>query len=375
MLPVAMVALVLVEHGPLVLGLILGTRGVAGSLSALVTGALVSKVRKSTAPAMSDLVQCAVMLGFAFGPDGAAWLLALSALSGVAGSVGEPASGSIMPLLVPGARLQEANALRTIVGRAMGITGPAAAGMLSVVMDARTVFLIVAASFALGSAVLLRVREEPPPVRRASATRGADLREGLHEVVRRPWALAIIAVATVQAPATLAPGFTLLPVVVSDSYTEPVYGLTLSCMAAGQLLGGVVAARWSPARPGLVSLAGVLAYPLVLLGLAATVPVWLLLVGYASTGTGFVLFGVYWYTALQRAIPQDLLSVMISVDQVGSFGLEPVGYAVAGALAETVGARPVLVGAAVIGFLTTLVPLAVPGVARLADPPDRAAAP
>ena len=179
MLPVAMVALVLVEHGPLVLGLILGTRGVAGSLSALVTGAFVSKVRKSTALAMSDLVQCAVMLGFAFGPDGAAWLLALAALGGVAGSVGEPASGSIMPLLVPGARLQEANALRTIVGRAMGITGPAAAGMLSVVMDARTVFLIVAASFALGSAVLLRVREEPPPVRRASATMGADLRKGL----------------------------------------------------------------------------------------------------------------------------------------------------------------------------------------------------
>lgn len=162
MLPVAMVALVLVEHGPLVLGLILGTRGVAGSLSALVTDALVSKVRKSTAPAMSDLVQCAVMLGFAFGPDGAAWLLALAALGGVAGSVGEPASGSIMPLLVPGARLQEANALRTIAGRAMGITGPAAAGMPSVVMDARTVFLIVASSFALGSAVLLRVREEPP---------------------------------------------------------------------------------------------------------------------------------------------------------------------------------------------------------------------
>lgn len=66
---------------------------------------------------------------------------------------------------------------------------------------------------------------------------------------------------------------------------------------------------------------------------------------------------------------------MISVDQVGSFGLEPIGYAVAGALAETVGARTVLVGTAVVGLLTTLVPLAVPGVARLADPPARAAAP
>lgn len=43
--PLAMVAPVLVEHDPLVLGLILGTRGVAGSLAALPLGALVSKVR------------------------------------------------------------------------------------------------------------------------------------------------------------------------------------------------------------------------------------------------------------------------------------------------------------------------------------------
>jgi MFS-type transporter involved in bile tolerance (Atg22 family) len=49
-----------------------------------------------------------------------------------------------------------------------------------------------------------------------------------------------------------------------------------------------------------------------------------------------------------------------------------VGLVLAGALAETVGPRPVLVGAAVAGLVTTLVPLAVPGVSRLADP-DRPA--
>ncbi len=343
-----MVGLVLVEHGPLVLGLVLGTRGAAGSLFALFSGALLSKVRKSTALAADGLVQVSVMLGFALGPDAAAWLLGLALLSGAAGSVSEPAAGSAIPLLVPGEHLQEANALRNIMGRTMGVTGPAAAGVLLAALDARTVFLIVAGAFAAGAAAMLCVREEAPGPDRVSEPVTANFRAGLREVVRRPWVLAIIAVATVQTPATLAPGFTLLPV--------------------------VVAARWNPARPGLVSLAGVLAYPLVLLGLAAAVPAWLLLAGYTVTGVGFMLFGVYWYTALQRAVPQDRLSVVISVDQVGSFGLEPVGYAVAGALAETVGPRPVLVGAAVVGLLTTLVPLAVPGVPRLADSPAEASA-
>lgn len=116
-------------------------------------------------------------------------------------------------------------------------------------------------------------------------------------------------------------------------------------------------------------------YPLVLLGLAATVPAPVLLAGYAAAGVGFMVFGIYWYTALQRAIPQHLLSVVISIDQVGSFALEPVGYAVAGALAETVGARSVLVVSAAVGLVTTLVPLCVPEVPRLADRRGRARAP
>lgn len=325
MLPVAVVGLVLVEHGPLLLGLVLGVRGAAGSL------------------------------------------FALAAVSGVAGSVVQPASGSLMPLIVPRNQLQQANALRNIVGRAAGITGPATAGVLLAVVDVRAVFLIIAALFAVCVGTLVWIREAPPAPERAAESLGTSLREGWREVVRRPWVLAIIAVATVQAPATLAPGFVLLPIAVADSYAEPVYGLALSCMAAGQLVGGVLSARWTPVRPGLVSLAGVLCFPFALLGLALTVPVALLLTSYVATGVGFMLFGVYWYTALQKAIPQDRLSVVISIDQVGSFGLEPVGYAVAGALAETVGARTVLFGAAAVGLVTGLLPLLVPGVSRLAD--------
>ncbi|MBR8744254.1 MFS transporter [Nocardiopsis sp. MG754419] len=368
MLPVAMVALVLVEHGPLLLGLVLGVRGAAGSLFSLLTGALLTRLRKSTALAVNDGVQVAVMAGFALGPETAWWPVALAALSGVSGSVVAPAAGAMMPLIVPAVRLREANALRNIVGRSAGITGPALAGVLIAVADVRTVFWCVAGLFAVCAGVLALIREQRPTGEQAGETLGTSLRSGWREVARRPWVLAVIAVATVQAPATLAPGFVLLPIVVADSYAAPVYGTALSCMAAGQLLGGMLATRWNPVRPGLVSLVGVAFYPLTLLGLALTVPAPVLLTGYVATGAGFMLFGVYWYTALQRSVPQERLSMVIGIDQVGSFGLEPVGYAVAGALAASVGATPVLYGAVAVGLATGLLPLLVPGVPRLADP-------
>ncbi|MFE9244125.1 MFS transporter [Nocardiopsis sp. NPDC006938] len=154
MLPVAMVGLVLIDHGPLVLGLLLGVRGAAGSLFSLLSGAMLTRMRKSTALVANDAVQLLVMLGFALGPVGVPWLLALAALGGVSGSVVQPASGSLMPLLVPRDQLQQANALRNIVGRA--------AGVLVAVVDVRTVFVVIAALLAVCVATLVWIREPPP---------------------------------------------------------------------------------------------------------------------------------------------------------------------------------------------------------------------
>ncbi len=206
MLPVVMVGLVLVEHGPLLLGLVLGVRGATGSLFVLLTGALLTRVRKSTALAFNDAVQAVVMTGFALGPDTAWWLLALAALSGVSGSVAEPAAGSMMPLIVPTERLREANALRNVVGRATGITGPALAGVLVVALDVRAVFWLIAALFMVCAGVLSLIREVPPTDEWTTETMGASLRAGWGEVVRRPWVLAIIVVATVQARPPWPPG-------------------------------------------------------------------------------------------------------------------------------------------------------------------------
>jgi len=376
MFPVALVALVTARHGGVsaagLLGLLLGVRGIAEAAGGLFAGVVATRVRKTLMLVVNDAAQVAITVAFAFSGGGTAVLLVLSALSGAFASVVQPAGGSLLPLLLPADQLQRANATRAIGHRSAAIAGPAVAGVLIASAGIPAVFVVDAVTFVVSMATLLFIRERRQRTVAGPAGFRAGLRRGVGEVFRRPWVIAIIAVATVQAPLTIAPGFTLLPIVAEAHYRTSTYGLALSCMALGELLGGVIAARWTPRLPGLVSLAGCLPYPLVLLALAAVVPAPVVYAGYALVGVGFTVFGVYWYTALQREIPEETLGVVLGVDQVGSFGLQPIGYAVAGALANVIGAARVLVGAGVFGLVTTLIPLFVPGVARLSSAPGRA---
>ena len=68
---------------------------------------------------------------------------------------------------------------------------------------------------------------------------------------------------------------------------------------------------------------------------------------------------------MQQEIPPDKLSRVYSYDALGSIGLIPVGYAIAGPIADAIGVRATLWGAAAIGIAVTLAVLAVPDVRQL----------
>ena len=68
---------------------------------------------------------------------------------------------------------------------------------------------------------------------------------------------------------------------------------------------------------------------------------------------------------MQQEIPPDKLSRVYSYDALGSIALVPVGYAIAGPIADAIGVRATLWGAAAIGIAVTLPVLAVPDVRRI----------
>jgi hypothetical protein len=68
-------------------------------------------------------------------------------------------------------------------------------------------------------------------------------------------------------------------------------------------------------------------------------------------GAGFALFDVWWLTALAERIPPHALSRVSSYDWMFSLGLLPIGYAIMGPLAESLGAVNVLIGGAALGMV------------------------
>ena len=103
---------------------------------------------------------------------------------------------------------------------------------------------------------------------------------------------------------------------------------------------------------------GILLIPAPLLALSFPVGVLAIAAAAFVAGVGIEVFGLLWHTTMQQEIPADKLSRVYSFDALGSIGLVPVGYALAGPVAEAIGVRATLWGAAAIGIGVTLAVLA-----------------
>ncbi len=64
-----------------------------------------------------------------------------------------------------------------------------------------------------------------------------------------------------------------------------------------------------------------------------------------------------WDTAIQQEIPQEKLSRVSAYDAFGSFVFIPLGLAAAGPVADALGTRETLIGAAAIAYVATLLVL------------------
>jgi MFS family permease len=86
-----------------------------------------------------------------------------------------------------------------------------------------------------------------------------------------------------------------------------------------------------------------------------------------GTGVGFSLLMIWWETALAHHIPPGALSRVSAWDWMGSLALLPLGYLLAGPLAELFGARIVLGVGSAIGLALLALGLASRSVRELGD--------
>jgi MFS family permease len=276
-------------------------------------------------------------------------LIVLSAAYGALEAFFRPAAGGLTPALVPPGELQQANALVGLSQNAGHVLGPAAAGALLVVFSPGAALAVDAATFVVSAAFLVAVREPPRAPHPAEHVPDfwRELADGIREVRQRRWMVAFMpafaAYHLVALPCVLALGAVLADEELGGAGS---WAVITACFGAGTIAGSIAGLRWKPARPMLAaSLAFVAASAqpaiIALAGSTAAIATFEALAGVA-VAIGFA----QWETTLGRLIPPHALSRVTSLDWFTTVGLMPLGYAVAGPVADAVGLHETMVAAA-----------------------------
>lgn len=372
--PIAVVALVVTRGGDAgELGLVLAARFAALVLFAVLGGVWADRLPRVLMMRAADLLRLGAVTGLAVAAATAdpptMVLAALVFVVGAGEAFFRPAYGALLPTVLPARDLPAGNALSEASQYVAQVAGPGLAGALLLIAGPGVVFALDALTFAVSLATLLRVAE--PEQHRAVRRRlHREIAEGIAVVRQRRWIAAVLAMASVQLLFALAPATVLLPLLVRDSGASPsAYGLVLAVGALGGLLGAFVAGRWRPAHPGQAGLLALLGWTAPPLALLLQAPVPMLAAAWFIGSAGLGPFNIWWASALQTAVPQELLARVVSLDWLCSLALLPLGLALAGPAVDLIGRGPVLVTAVVVMVVTSVLPLLVPGVRNLGDQP------
>jgi MFS family permease len=365
--PVALAFAVLDLTGsPADLGYVLAARVVTMVALLLAGGVWADRLPRRGVLVGTDLLRLATQGTTALlllGGRAAIWqLVILQAAAGAGQAFFRPASTGLVPRVVSGSNLQQANALLALSEHGTTIVGPLVAGAVVATIGPGWAIGIDAITYAVSALFLLRLRlVESRAERRRSFL--ADLGDGFEEFRSRSWLVAVVGEYAFYHLVFFAPFYALGPAIAGrDLGGARAWGVLLSAYGVGAIAGGAAGFRVRPQRP-LRTIAVLFALDVpVLAALALTDSVAAIAVAAVLSGAAGGFGAPVWETTLQQHVPPAALSRVSAYDWLGSMAFLPLGYAIVGPAAEWIGAEAVLlVGAALLlGSVPAL--LAVPSV-------------
>ncbi len=371
--PIALAVTVLDAGGTTTtLGLILASRVLSSVLLAPVGGVWADRLPRKMVMIGADIYRAILMIGLIFvaTPSVPAWGLAVLVFAMGAGEAfGFPASGAILPSVLPPEKLPAGNVLRSIGVRIAQVVGPGVGGFSVAVIGGRMTFAVTAAFFIAGTFLLMGISEKPREVIDLRPSFVTDLHEGLKTVWHTPWVAALIAMSTMQLMVVLASENVLLPVITRrEFHTNTVFATAAAMFSIGGSISALVAMRVRAKHPGLVAVIIWGFFAVAPLVLAFPASKWVIIIGYLIAGISIGPWEAYWASAIQREIPQELQGRVFSVDYMGSVGLMPLGMALVGPITKAIGERQFLIGSVVFHLVVCALVLLVPGVKDLRTP-------
>lgn len=354
------------------LGLVLAARTVALVVFLLAGGVWADRIPRQRLMMLSDLgraVTQGVLGALLISGQVELWhFFVLETANGAATAFFRPAEVGLTPKTVSPARLQQANALLSLTHSSAGIVGPAIAGVLVATLGPGWALSLDALTFIASAIFLTRIKLPRSAQKLEPSTFFADLTAGWREVRSRSWVwISILNFMSFQLLAL--PAFFVLGPFIADRSLggASAWATILAVAGLGSIVGDILALRVKAGRPLRVAfLSMLLATPvLVLLGLEA--PVWIIASAALLWGISMTYFTTIWFTVLQEHIPDESISRVSSYDWLGSTALRPIGLAMAGPLAASIGAAETLIGVGiVIASIEIATALFVPSIANLA---------
>jgi MFS family permease len=355
MAPIALAFAVLDLTGSVTaLGIVVGTRSLTNVLFLLFGGVVADRlprqlvvVASSTVAGLSQGAAALLVLGhWASVP----LLAVLAGVNGIAASFGFPATAALVPQTVPAPIRKQANALNRLGINSSMIVGAALGGVLVAAFGPGWGLVIDALSFLVSAGCFALVRVAPVPPREHRSTLH-ELRDGWREFISRTWVWVVVLAFCFINAAVVAGIQVLGPAVADQTIGRRLWGLVLAAHTAGMVAGAVVALRLKVRRLLLVGMVCSAGDVLLLVPLGVAPRFEILVVGAFLGGIGLEQFGIAWTTSVQEHVPADKLARVYSYDALGSFIAIPLGQVAAGPVAQVIGTRTALLGAAGIVLL------------------------
>jgi MFS family permease len=260
-------------------------------------------------------------------------LYVLGFFFGVADAFAWPAATTLLPSVVKREQLVAANSVFQTTGQLTTIVAPAPAGLVIKALGTAWAFFIDAISFLFIIAALWRLPDPPKAASAAKPPVWRSILDGIAYVRRDVPLRSLMLVAAMLNFCISGPMGVGLPYLVKTKFgSAAAYGLVISAMAAGGLIGALLAGILKIKRRGLLLLgacvvisAGIASMGL--LGHLWSIAAVLLLLG-SSAGVANVHIAAW----IQQRIDATVRGRVFSVLMLGNFGLIPVSLAIAGLL-------------------------------------------
>ncbi|MCC6604438.1 MAG: MFS transporter, partial [Anaerolineae bacterium] len=322
------------------LGLIWLFVGLPGLLAAPIAGAVTDRydrrwvmIGSDTAAAVGTLALAALL----WSGNLQLWhIYIVVSISSIAASFQQPAYIAAIAQIVPKPYLGQANGIAQL-GRAAGVLlAPLLGGVLVLTIGLHGIVLIDVITFLFAVTVLLAVRFPPTLFRKREEPLLQEVVGGWRYVLKRPSLLAMIGFFLVLNFLQSGIRVLITPLILAFD-SAALLGSVTSAQGLGLLLGGLGMGIWGGTRrraEGMIGFTLLFGVSTVVIGLRPTAifPI----VGMLGIGIATAFINAHWQALIQTKVGLELQGRVIATNDMLSWSLMPLGFVLAGALADHV---------------------------------------